>query len=302
MRHGQPLVSVIIPAYNDPRFLTEAVQSVLAQTFRDFELVVIDDGSPISLRPCFESCTKSSAIPTLYASQPNRGGAAARNHGIELSRGKWIAFLDHDDVWTANSLRSRLVAAETYERQSGRPAALVFGQFRYFADGRPVDGAVFPLSAPSGDYRLTLLERTIIRTLSVTLINREVVGAGSLYFREDLQIANDIELYHRLAAKDPFVFTEKVVAHKRSHDRNASSDGLRLHREIASMTRDFMTEGLWREARLQQAAARREFHHLRRAFNHADGPGMAPERREMARRMTTARPWSMAAWLCRWTT
>jgi len=96
-----PLVSVIIPTYNRAQYICEAVKSVLRQTFSDFELIVVDDGSVDN--------TKEILTPYLgivkYIYQNNSGIAAARNAGIEMSRGEFIAFLDSDDLWVRDKLQ-----------------------------------------------------------------------------------------------------------------------------------------------------------------------------------------------------
>jgi glycosyltransferase involved in cell wall biosynthesis len=97
----QHLFSVIIPAFNRRSFIGTAVNSVLGQTFRDLELIVIDDGSTDGTRDLIASY-KDKRINYLF--QPNRGVASARNRGLELSRGRYIAFLDSDDRWVPEKL------------------------------------------------------------------------------------------------------------------------------------------------------------------------------------------------------
>src|ERR1700756_1773689 len=100
-----PSVSVVIPAYNSARYIGETLDSVFRQTYRDFEVLVINDGSPDTealeavLRPYFERI--------VYLKQENRGPAAARNLGIRQARGEYIAFLDSDDCWLPEDLASQ---------------------------------------------------------------------------------------------------------------------------------------------------------------------------------------------------
>lgn len=95
-----PLVSVVIPVYNGDRYLAQAVESVLEQDYRPLEIIVVDDGST----------DRSAEIARSYAQirylyQANQGAAGARNTGIDASRGVFVAFLDHDDLWTPDKLR-----------------------------------------------------------------------------------------------------------------------------------------------------------------------------------------------------
>jgi glycosyltransferase involved in cell wall biosynthesis len=101
------LVSVIIPTYNRARLLERAVNSVLKQTFRDFELIVVDDASQDNTGQ--SKFLKDHAGKLLYYCLPsNRGVSAARNFGVQKSRGEWIAFLDSDDEWFPEKLEKHL--------------------------------------------------------------------------------------------------------------------------------------------------------------------------------------------------
>ncbi|MGM0568516.1 MAG: glycosyltransferase family 2 protein, partial [Elusimicrobiota bacterium] len=93
---ANPKYSVIIPVYNRPELIREAAESVLHQTYRNFELIIIDDGSTDST----PEAVKSFRDPRIkYIRQKNAGPAAARNRGVRISSGKYIAFLDSDDRW-----------------------------------------------------------------------------------------------------------------------------------------------------------------------------------------------------------
>src|SRR5210317_699273 len=95
-----PLVSVIIPTYNRGWILTEAIDSVLAQDFKDFELIVVDDGSTDNTRQILDSYDQD----LIVIRQSNRGVSAARNRGIAAAAGRLVAFLDSDDLWLPRKL------------------------------------------------------------------------------------------------------------------------------------------------------------------------------------------------------
>lgn len=102
-----PLISVVIPVYcrtpDHQRFLTEALESLARQTFRDFEVVLVDDFSPLDIEPLVEAVN---GLPhaRLLRNPANVGHACSRNLGVRKSRGALIAFLDHDDLWLPDDL------------------------------------------------------------------------------------------------------------------------------------------------------------------------------------------------------
>jgi glycosyltransferase involved in cell wall biosynthesis len=116
-----PLVSVVVPCYNTERYIREAIDSIIAQDCGSMQIVVIDDGST----------DRSMEIVRRFGdrvecrSQPNGGISAARNTGIAMARGRYLAFLDADDVWTPTSLKSRL-------DRLGQGADCVFGGVEHF--------------------------------------------------------------------------------------------------------------------------------------------------------------------------
>src|SRR5919197_986029 len=93
-----PLVSIVIPAYRASDHIRRALDSVFAQTFPDFEVIVVSDGSPDGSE--LEIILASYAGQIRYFSQPHRGAGAARNAGVRAARGRYVAFLDADDCWT----------------------------------------------------------------------------------------------------------------------------------------------------------------------------------------------------------
>src|SRR5262245_55290236 len=100
----RPAVSIILPTYNRANFLPQEFASIKSQTFTDWELIVVDDGSTDNTRELVEQLTQNWPEPVRYHRQENRGIAGARNTGLDLADGESIAFFDSDDVWLPHHL------------------------------------------------------------------------------------------------------------------------------------------------------------------------------------------------------
>ena len=135
-------ISVIIPAFNAERYLAEAIASVLAQTARVSEVIVVDDGSTDRTA----SIAEESGPPVSCHRRPHGGIAAARTFGIGRARGNWLAFLDADDLWTREKLELQLAAA-------GHDGALeiIFGGVRQFVSPELNGEAQTRLASPLAD-------------------------------------------------------------------------------------------------------------------------------------------------------
>lgn len=112
MSKEEALVSVIIPAYNCEKYVVEAINSVLAQTYKNWELLVLDDGSKDNTLQVIEEFSKNDSRIKTLPNGKNMGVSATRNRGIELASGEWIAFLDSDDMWHPLKLEKQLRFAE----------------------------------------------------------------------------------------------------------------------------------------------------------------------------------------------
>jgi glycosyltransferase involved in cell wall biosynthesis len=117
------LISVIVPVYNCENYLPEAIESVLSQTYRPIEAVVVDDGSTDNSANIARRCGPL----VRYCFQSNKGTGAARNKGVELARGNYLAFLDQDDLWVKHKLTRQMTAF-----QSNITLDMVFGHVEQF--------------------------------------------------------------------------------------------------------------------------------------------------------------------------
>jgi glycosyltransferase involved in cell wall biosynthesis len=207
-REGAPLVSVIIPCYNQAHFLAEAIESVLAQTYAQFEIVVVDDGST----------DNTSAVAARYPGvrciwQDNQGLAEARNTGIKKSNGNYLVFLDADDRLLPEALGAGLTALNSHPE-----CAFVFGRCRVVGiDGAPLPGWQQPHF--DEDYYGSLLRGNYIWMPAMVMYRRAVFESGK-GFSPQMKGTEDYALYLQVTRNFPIYFHGQEVAEYRQHGSN----------------------------------------------------------------------------------
>lgn len=195
-----PAITVIIPVFNRPQLAERAVSSVLAQTFRDFELIIVDDGSTIDL---LHQCNSLQHSQVRYIRQENCGTAAARNTGIAAASGLYISFLDSDDVLLPNNL------ACLYDRLVSAPQAGVAHGWATLVDQR---GDELQFTKPVLEGRVFLHYLFQNSTPMGTLLIRRECFSPALRFDEHLPLFEDWDLLLRLSFHYDFVATRTRVA------------------------------------------------------------------------------------------
>jgi glycosyltransferase involved in cell wall biosynthesis len=198
-----PLVSVIIPTHNRAALLAEALASVTAQTFRDFEIVVVDDGSTDKTLATLGRCDSLRVL----RHPARRGVAAARNLGIAAARGAWLAFLDSDDLWLPEKLARQMAYLEK------RPGLLLCQTDEtWVRKGVRVNK---PLShrKVAGRIFLPSLDRCMVSPSAVILHRRLLNDFGG--FDEDLPAAEDYDLWLRLTWRFEVGLVEEPLIIKR---------------------------------------------------------------------------------------
>lgn len=170
----QPLVSVIMPAYNAEKYIGEAIASVCAQTYKNWNLLILDDGSADRTVEIAESYAQQDARIQVLCNPQNMGVARTRNRGFDLAQGEWIALLDSDDRWRAQKLEKQLALAV----RSG--AELLYTSYALFTDAER-EMTVYRVP-PMTDYRRMLGENVI--GCSTVLLHRSL--PEQFRFREDV--------------------------------------------------------------------------------------------------------------------
>lgn len=215
-----------MPAHNAVAFVGEALRSALEQTFDDLEIVVVDDGSTDATA----DLAASFGDVVRVVRQPNRGPGAARNHGIREARGRFIAFLDADDLWDADMVRSQVEAL-----RADPALGLVFTNC-WYTDGRRLVPVVRTAQriAHSGLVFARLLHENFIVTSTVMARRECLEAAGG--FDEDLPVSEDYDLWLRLCRTYPVRFIDRPLVRYRIHAQGTFRD---LGKRLAARARIF---------------------------------------------------------------
>jgi teichuronic acid biosynthesis glycosyltransferase TuaG len=227
-----PQVSVVIPAYNVAEFINGTLDSVLAQTFKNYEIILVNDGSPDTAE--LERALGAYFKNIVYIKQKNAGAATARNTAIRAARGEWLAFLDGDDIWFPEYL-----AAQT-EALRAKNCDLIYADAELFGETRDDAETFMQLSKSEGAVTTeSLIEATCNVITSGTVVRRETVLKAGL-FDEKLPrvgIGEDFELWFRLAkAGARLDYQRRVLLKYRVRPNSLSgSNVLRAERNITSL-------------------------------------------------------------------
>jgi glycosyltransferase involved in cell wall biosynthesis len=221
---ARPRVSIVIAAFNAEPFIDSTIASALGQTFRDFEILVVDDGSHDGTAAVVRRRVAMDTRVRLLV-QPNSGPSAARNRGVADARGELIAFLDHDDLWHPDKLALQVSICDA------RPEVGVVSCYSAVID-RSYRCLGWRLGGDAdGDVYEDMLEWDMISGGSVALIRRglfQAVGG----FDETLRFREDWDLWIRLARRTPFATVRRtLVGYTRSdggdsrHYAHMAADG-----------------------------------------------------------------------------
>ena len=214
-----PLVSVIIPTYNREKIITKAIDSVFAQTYEDFEIVVLDDGSQDNTRAVVEAYGPK----VHYFYQDNKGIAGARNAGMHQAAGDYIAFLDSDDYWLPRKLQRQMALFLDHPE---------YGMVACQCGSVQIDGAYREKNRPgkSGWILYDLFNKNFIRTSSAVVKRACLEKVGG--FDETLREGEEYDYWLRIAAEFAIGFINEPLTVYVDNTDGMSTDSLtgRLHR------------------------------------------------------------------------
>ncbi len=230
------LVSVIIPTYKHQEFVLATLDSVFAQTFTDYEVIVVNDGSPDDTAALLKPLAEAGRI--RYIEQKNAGQSAARNRGIAEAQGEFIALLDDDDLWPPDKLEWQV---QTLRENTDvvlvyGGASLVKPEF-IITEADSLGPVLHPDKEPSqgNAYREFMVThplcspgQTLIRTSAV----KQVGG-----FDEAIWGADDYDLHIRLSKVGDFIYQKRHALYYRMHSENASKNFRRHYRNVCAVRR-----------------------------------------------------------------
>jgi glycosyltransferase involved in cell wall biosynthesis len=234
-----PLVSVVIPCFNQARFLADAIDSVAAQSYAPIETIVVDDGSTDHI-----DAVVAAKPSVIRIRQANQGLSAARNRGLAACQGDLVIFLDADDrlLPDAVELGVRLFTEDP-------SLGFVAGYSRYMNEAGVAQPTEQPVREGADGY-LALLRRNSIRNPAMVMFRRDAVREAE-GFNPQVNACADYDMYLRISREHPVRFHDRVVAEYRRHGDNMSNDAALMFRQLRTVLRaqrPHLTDPLRREA------------------------------------------------------
>jgi glycosyltransferase involved in cell wall biosynthesis len=219
------LVSVIIPAFNAEKYISETIDSVLNQSFRSFEIIVVDDGSTDRTA----DIVRQFGNHVKYIRQENSGPSKARNTGIRHASGEYIAFLDADDLWTERKLELQVGFLESHS-----DVGMVFADMMVFNEERLLKESSLRTKG-NHFYETLVAERDGFHDPFLRLIKTNFIPTGSVVLRksclekvglfdETLSSAEDRDMWMRISILCKIGFVPQVLMRRRVHNQNISKD------------------------------------------------------------------------------
>lgn len=240
-----PLVSIIIPTYNRSHLIEETIQSVFAQTYTNWELIIVDDGSTDDTQSKLDRY-KRDGFRYIHISHSGSLGKV-RNVGIKASRGQIIAFLDSDDLWQPDKLEVQISLLEDHPG-----CDFIFGHGVQFGTGAIPPPALEDLFI-GNVFIPMLLEERFVFYVPTLMFRKAVLGSIGL-INESMQSGGDIDFFFQMAYRFKGIFSNKIIARIRKHEQSTSQSRERAgFEEYIQMINGFFKKG---------ALTRRQFSYL----------------------------------------
>ena len=216
---GSPLISVIIPMYNTQDYIQKTIESVLTQTYKNLEVIVVDDGSTDNGAKIVQQLhSKDSRVKYIF--QANEGVSAARNYGIKSSTGEYLAFLDSDDLWLPSKLEKQMNRLITTNMDA------CYCGYQYFCED--VMGKTFPKHYFEGKILIEVIKEKVSVWTSTVVVKKSIVIDNSISFRSGLNWAEDMDFFYRLLYKCEFCCVKEILALYRQRPNSLSFSANRI--------------------------------------------------------------------------
>ena len=214
-----PRFSIQVCCYNSEKYLEDTINSIIGQTYKDWELIMINDGSTDKTEEIIKRYIDK-GVPITYFYQERKGFAAARNKALELSRGEWIAILDHDDLWYPEKLAIQSKSIEKFPK-----AKIHFSNSEWFRDS----GEIVRKTIENGKLQEGVIKECFNRLLSdgcfidteTVVIEKEALLKSGRFNEKYLYIV-DYDAFIKIAKKFDVYYENKILAKWRMHPKQAS--------------------------------------------------------------------------------
>ena len=208
----EPKVSIIIPTYNQAEYLKEAIESVLNQTYKNIEIIIVDDGSTDNTLEVVASFDNK----IVYIQQRNKGASSARNTGIKEASGEYVAFLDSDDMWIKNKLEKQI----EFIKNDPEIGLLGTGCYEMINMGKMIYKKIFPA-------KNEILQKDLIKynpfIQSSVIVEKDVFNDIDLY-DEKFKESEDYDLWLRIAQKYKVANLPEALVTKRYYEKGLSKN------------------------------------------------------------------------------
>ena len=241
MKKNSPTISVVIPTYNSATTLVRALESVFSQTYKPIEVIVVDDGSTDDTKKIVESYMSNGSIVYIY--QQNAGCGRARNNGIDLAQGKYIALLDADDFWHAEKL------ARQIEVFAQHPDTLVCYTESYIVD--PYQKIVWDLvrtirTRPrSGWIAKYFIINNMVLPSSTLIPKSALLAVGGFCEQYDLMMVADLDMWLKLAPRGKFYACDTPLTFYQTRARITQAQIKENHRQVREVFKRALIHESW---------------------------------------------------------
>jgi len=217
---SDPEASVVIPTYNSGGFITKTLNCLEKQTFNSFEVVIINDGSTDNTQEVIsEYISEHPDLRLRLINQKNKGIAGARNRGILEAKGRYIAFLDHDDIWYPEKLKTCCAILTEYPQID----LVCHNELMRDESGRVLAELKYGPCAPDM-FRKLLFKGNCLSTSATVVRKKALLETGLFLERQDFSTIEDYDLWLRLAKKYKFYFIKEILGEYIINQQSASSD------------------------------------------------------------------------------